>query len=317
MTKLPLTIKSILAAGIFSLLLFVGAVYAQEIQRTITLINPNISHQLNPGESAEGTTKIVNESSVPLTFEVGIQDYVVNDAKGTPQLLPPNTLNNKYSGASWIVASPNIFTLEPGATQVINYYLRVPADAKPGGHYAALVYEPVNQDQTEGTGGSINTQLGSLFYITVNGDVNINAQVSKFFTSVLHEFGPVKVFTELKNMSDLHIMPKGSITVTGLFFNESQSLEERNIFPETVRAYENTFGSMFMIGPYNAKLAASYGPDNNLPLVASFTFWVFPWKLALIVVLIIIAAVLGTMYWRRRQKTSPEASGEPENPTEK
>lgn len=317
MKNLPLTIKGILLTGIISFLFVVGTAHAQEIQRTITLINPNISHQLNPGESAEGTTKIVNESSVTLTFKVGVQDYIVNDAKGTPQLLPPNTLNNKYSGASWIVASPNVFTLEPGATQVISYYLRVPPDAKPGGHYAALVYEPVNEDQSEATGGTINTQLGSLFYITVNGDVNINAQVSKFITNVLHEFGPVKVFTEIKNMSDLHIMPKGSITVTGLFFNESQNLEERNIFPETVRAYENTFGSMFMIGPYNAKLTASYGPENNLPLVANFTFWVFPWKLTLIIVLILIAVVLGTMYWKRRQKTSPEAPSEPNNPTEK
>ena len=258
MKNLPLKFKKrVLATTLFALVfLTVGTAFAQELQRTITLINPNISHELNPGQSTEGTTKIVNESNIALTFKVGVQDYIVSDSKGTPQLLAPNTLNNKYSAASWIVATPNEFTLQPGATQIISYYLRVPADAKPGGHYAALVYEPINQEKKDATGGTVNTQLGSLFYITVAGDVTIKAEVSKFFTDILAEYGPIKILTQIKNASDLHIMPKGSITVSGLFFNESQQLDQRNIFPETVRDYENTFGSMFMIGPYNAKLAA-------------------------------------------------------------
>ncbi len=318
MKQLPLQLKKRLAIAITLVFVFaiVGAATAQEVQRTYTLINPSISHNIGPGEKVEGSTKIINQASTPLTFKVGVQDYVVVDNQGTPNLLPPNTLSNKYSAASWIGVTPSQFTLQPGATQTVNYYIQLPFDARPGGHYAAIVYEPINEDTTKQTGGSVNTQIGSLFYITVKGPVKESGSVSKFFTDSLHEYGPIKILTQISNMSDLHIMPKGKITVSGLFFKESQELSNRNIFPETKRDYENTFGSLFMLGQYKADLTATYGTNNNLPLVASLTFWVFPWRLLVIIVLLAIAIFLGVTYMKKRRKNSSGPHSEPKQEPE-
>ena len=68
---------------------------------------------------------------------------------------------------------------------------------------------------------------------------------------------------------------------------------------------------MFMLGRYKASLVASYGQNNNLPLTATFYFWVFPWRLAIVITLIIIAVILGVMYWRRRKKQGHKGSEEP------
>ena len=286
---------------------------AQELQRTFTVINPSISQQLNPGGYAEGTTKVINESNVPLTFQVNVQDYVVNDTNGTPEILAPNTLNSKYSAAAWIGITPNVFTLRPGAKQILNYYIQVPIDAKPGGHYSAIVYTPVINKTENATGGTVNTQIGSLFYITVNGSVKESASVSKFFANLFQEYGPVKILTQIKNQSDLHITPKGNITVSGLLFKKSQSLQKLNIFPETARDFENSFGSRFMFGRYKADFIGSYGVNNNLPLIASVYFWVFPWKIMIIIVLVIIALILGWQYRSKKKKTNPKPSSEPKN----
>lgn len=280
---------------------------AQEVQRTYTVINPSIFHELNPGEKAEGTTKVINESNVPLTFEISVQDYIVGDTKGTPTLLPPNTLNSKYSGAAWIGVTPTLFTLNPGQKQTINYYIQIPPNGSPGGHYAAIVYSPGNKDTEAQTGGLVNTQIGSIFYLTVKGPIKEQASVTKFLTNAFHEYGPVKILTQIKNMGDLHISPKGTVTVTGLFFNEKQELAKYNIFPETARDFENTFGKMFMLGRYKASLVASYGQDNNLPLTATFYFWVFPWRIAVVIALIIVAVILGVMYWKRRKGTQKKS----------
>lgn len=285
---------------------------AQELQRTYTVINPSIFHELSPGEKTEGETKVINESNVPLTFEISVQDYIVNDTKGTPNLLPPNSLSGKYSGAAWIGVTPTVFTLSPGQKQTINYYIQVPPEGSPGGHYAAIVYSPVNKDAKVQTGGLVNTQIGSIFYLTVKGPIKEQASVSKFLTDAFHEYGPVKILTQIKNMGDLHISPKGTVTVTGLFFNEKQELSKYNIFPETARDFENTFGKMFMLGRYKASLVASYGQDNNLPLTATFYFWVFPWRIAVVITLIIIAVILGTMYWKRRKGKQKQAESNTE-----
>ena len=291
--------------------LLIGITKAQELQRTFTVINPSIVQKLNPGEHAEGTTKIINQSNVALTFQANVQDYVVNDTKGTPDILAPNTLNSKYSAAAWIGITPSLFTVKPGGTQTLNYYIQVPFNAKPGGHYSAIVYTPVINKTENQTGGSVNTQVGSLFYVTINGPVKESASVSKFFANSFQEYGPVKILTQIKNFGDLHIAPKGAITVSGLFFKNSQNLPDHNIFTQTARDFENSFGNTFMVGRYKAEFLGTYGTNNNLPLVATLYFWVFPWKITIIIVLIIVALVLLSQYMKKKKKTNPKSSSEP------
>ncbi len=314
MNKLPkiqLKKRFLTAITLFFVLSIIGTATAQEIQRTYTVINPAINHTLKPGEVTEGTTKVINQSNVPLTFKLNVQDYIVNDTKGTPNFLPPDTLNTKYSAAAWIGVTPSTFTIKPGATQVINYYVQVPADAAPGGHYAGIVYAPVSEVQQEATGGTVNTQIGSLFYLNVSGPITEKAEVSIFNSGSFHEYGPVKILTQIKNMGDLHISPKATITVSGLLFKETVDLVSQNIYPQTARDFENSFGQTLMLGRYKAELIGSYGQENNMPLVATMYFWVFPWKLALIIVLVIVAVVLGTLYYKKHKKNGPKAPQEP------
>ena len=315
--KLQLKNKLILTLTLLFVFLIIGITKAQELQRTFTVINPSIVQKLNPGENAEGTTKIINESNVSLTFQVNVQDYIVSDTNGTPQILPPNTLNSKYSAAAWIGITPSVFTVKPGATQTLNYYIQVPLNTKPGGHYSAIVYTPVIDKTEDQTGGSVNTQVGSLFYVTINGPVKESASVSKFFANSFQEYGPVKILTQIRNFGGMHIAPKGTVTVSGLFFKKSQSLPQHNIFPETARDFENSFGNTFMLGRYKADFLGSYGVNNNLPLVATLYFWVFPWKIALIIVLIIVALVLLSQYRNKKKKTSPKPSSEPKKEDDK
>lgn len=291
---------------------------AQEIQRTFTVVNPAIVQNLNPGQNAEGVTKVINDSDVPLTFSISVQDYMVVDSKGTPNLLPPSTLNNKYSAAAWIGVSPSTFTVKPHEKQIINYYIQIPRDAKPGGHYAALVYQPKVDTTANQTGGVVSAQIGSLFYVTVKGPIKENAQITNFFANNFQEYGPVKVLTQIKNNGDLHITPKGSITLTGLFTNSTYAFNDQkksstpigNIFPETLRDFENTVGKTLMIGRYKAVLLASYGINNNLPLTSTVYFWIFPWRIALIIILLIVAAILGRKYYKKRKQEHHKAKEE-------
>ena len=276
----------------------------------MTITPPTVAYTLDPGGTSEGQMKIINDSTAPITFTVDVQDFIVVDTIGTPNILPPNTLNSKYSGAAWIGVTPQKFTVLPGQKQDLNYYIQVPKDAKPGGHYAATIYTAAS-DGIKGTGTAVNAQIGTLFYITVKGPVTEKAEITKFFTNSFQEYGPVKILTQIKNFSDVHIKPTGTISVTGLFYNKTQNLPEHNIFPETARDSESIVGETFMIGRYKAVLLATYGLNNNLPLTATLYFWVFPWRLVLIIVLVIIALILLTMYLRKRKKTHTKGTDTP------
>jgi len=278
---------------------------AQEAQRTYTITPPTINQKLDPGQNAEGILKVFNNTDQSLTFTAAARDFIVEDTIGTPTFLPNNTLSNKYSAAAWIGIMPSTFTVAPHQRQELNYYIHVPANARPGGHYAAVTYTPSVKLGVSGTGASVNTEAGSLFYIEVNGPINEQAFVTKFLANLFQEYGPVKISTQIKNLGDLHITPQGTITVTGLLFNQTQNLASHNIFPEAARDFDNTFGQTWMIGRYKAVLLASYGTNNNLPLMATVYFWVFPWRLAVVIVLAVVALILAALYLKKRKKNPP------------
>ncbi len=295
---------SIIGMGL-AMLLFVSQTSAQELQQ-ITITPPKIEVTLAPGDKTEGRLGIINDSDTDMTFITGVYDFIVTDSNGTPEILPRGTmLNNKYSAANWIAVYPEEFTVKQHQRFDFNYYIQVPQDAGAGGHYAALIYQPVNASGQPAVGAKIQTQIATLVYISVKGTINESAKVTKFTAPNFSEYGPVKINTEITNYGDLHITPQATITIKDMLGRvvATADLASENIFPGgIVREYINSIGSKLMIGRFTATLLGSYGTGGNLPLNATLVFWVFPWKAATVVALILIAIILGILVWRRKKK---------------
>lgn len=299
--------KSALLYGAVSvgLLLSAKMIFAQQSVRTITIVPPSAEFKVDPGQKSEGILKVVNSSTQPLTFKAQVKDFVVDDTVGTPHILPDNTLSKKYSASAWIAVVPDTFTVAPGKTQQLNYYLQVPADARPGGHYAAIVYSPQEVIGVQGTGTGVETHLGTLFYVRVNGNIVENATVKKFTADPsLAEYGPATIKTQIINYSDSHIRPTGTISVKNILGQVvySEKLEEHNIFPEAARDFTTSIGKKLMFGPYTAELKATYGTNNNLTLFATTGFFIFPWKIVAVAALAIVALVLLIIFWRKKKR---------------
>jgi len=308
--------------GLLIALVFIGSISgiliqragAQEAVRTITVIPPSESiPPLNPGEKWEGVLHVINQSTSPLIFKIDVKDFTVVDSIGTPNLLPPGVLDSRFAASSWIAVSPQTFTVQPGQRQDIDYYLQIPLGARPGGHYAAVSYTPINSTSEKGTGVAVRQEIGTLFYIAVKGPIKEQATVSKFFANNFQEYGPVNILTQITNFGDLHINPTGYIKVSDILGREKiLPLDSHNIFPGGVaRNYENSFSGLF-IGRFKAELIATYGTKNNLPLTAVVYFWIFPWKLTIVVVLIVIAVILALLLYRKKKEGGKSDKTEPE-----
>jgi hypothetical protein len=290
-----------------SCFLLLARTNAQEAVRTITVTPPTVSVTGNPGYYTEGTMGVINDSDSAITFKAEMHDFIVQDTAGTPEILPANTLMTTYSAAAWMGVTPQTFTIQPKKRQNLNYFIQIPGNAKPGGHYAAVVFVPVNEKVAVGnTGSQVNGQIGTLFSVAVSGPIKENASITKFFANTFQEYGPVNILSQIKNHGDLHIKPKGYVTVSDMLGRKAiLPLKEFNIFPQAARDYENQFGTGFMIGRFKAELLASYGVSNNLPLTATVYFWIFPWKIVTITILIIIALILGFKYYKKNGLKKP------------
>ncbi|PIY69176.1 hypothetical protein COY90_02005, partial [Candidatus Roizmanbacteria bacterium CG_4_10_14_0_8_um_filter_39_9] len=188
--------------------------------------------------------------------------------------------------------------------------LSVPNDARPGGRYVSVYFEPSTAlpqavDNTVGQG--VSPRIASLIYIRVAGPITENAMISNLFAKSFFEYGPIDVTSEILNQGDYHIRPRGILSLSDMLGGliEQSPLKEENIFPDAAREYTNKLGSKWMFGQYKINLVASYG-EQGKALERSISVWVFPWKVVTMIILTVIIVILfvRTMYTKLVVKES-------------
>jgi hypothetical protein len=312
MKKKVIVKKLIILFVFFFIFLFVRQSLAQT---TLPLAVYPARQQLevNPGERTAVTLNFVNKNDQPISGFFKVVDFIVLDKEGRPTFIEdPTQINPKFSASSWFSLYYDRGTIPANEKISLQATVTVPANANPGGRYVAIFFEPAAANtlpsgaQKEATTG-IAPRLAGLVYIKVNGPVKEAAWVTRFFTKSFWEFGPIDVETEILNRGDYHIMPRGAITLYDLFGNrvDQQKIEEQNIFPDVSRAYKNSLGFKFMVGRYRAELSGSYG-DSGRSITAQLYFWVFPWRLALLIVLTVAIIIILVNEIRKRSFLSQQ-----------
>lgn len=309
---LPLTLVLIFAFCTLRL----NSVNAQNLQ-SFTISPPTLKLSLDPGEKAEKIIKVTNNTETDTIFFVNIQNFVVTDKNGTPELLPYDAkVDNKYAASAWATVLPDMITLPAGKTTTTTIYLQIPKDARPGGRYISVAFSPKSTGLTGGTGASVRAVAATLVYLTINGPTEESGRIISFSAPGFSEYGPIYFKAEIKNTGDIHITPKISLKIKNLFGQEvfSTALPSHlNVFPGTSRIYETSWQKKWLFGRYSASLSGFFGKENNLPLSAMVAFWVIPYKLILVVVAVGLAIVLA----RRIKNKPPKEIKEGKEPEEK
>jgi hypothetical protein len=256
---------------------------------------------VDPGETKTISIKFINQGTSPIGGAVGVADFVVLDKSGTPHFLDnENGLSSLYSAASWVTLPSSDAVITAGGQVLLQARIAVPQDAKAGGRYFGIYFEPGTTVPSEigaeyEAGQAITPRLAGLVYLRVSGPIEENAQVIRFVTPNFSEYGPVAISTDIINRGNYHIRPTGKIDLYDFLGRKvaTSDLEEQNIFPDATRTYTNELGRQIMLGKFSAKLTASYGESGQV-LSSTTSFWVFPWRIALIIILtlIIIALVI-------------------------
>ena len=282
----------------------VPSVKAQENHLTVAPARQIL--QADPGETKYITVKFINQADQAVTGKFGAADFIVTDKEGTPTFLDENpNLTSKYRAASWISLPLQKGTIAAIDKVTIQAKIIIPQDARPGGRYFGIFFEPTTavptaKDFELSTGMGVGSRIAGLVYLKISGPITEQALVTKFETPGFVEYGPVSVFTEILNRGNYHIRPKGNITLTNSLGGKVDEIElkEVNIFPDTSRVFENEIGGKYLIGKHTLKLTALYGEGNQV-LSSTTTFWAFPWRLALVILLsIIIIILVSIVLWK-------------------
>ena len=259
---------------------------------------------INPGESTQFAIKYYNQSEVPLNGVVSVADFVVDSSDGSPRIIDNiDQANPKFSASKWVTLSLDQIAIPANDRTIVSGSLSVPKDARPGGRYVTVYFEPaIGTPSSVGANGGttgVAPRIASLLYIRVNGPITENAVISNIFAKSYYEYGPIEVTTHITNNGDYHILPRGVFTLTNTLGGvvEQSSLKEANIFPDAMRIFTATVGEKWMMGRYKITLNALYGEKAQV-MEKSLFVWVFPWRVALVITLtLIILWIIGrTIY---------------------
>lgn len=291
-------------------------------------VSPTIFDQTSdPGKTLKGTVTLMNETDAPQTYYTSVQNFVAEGEDGRQAFLPETDMSGL---ASWLKPEVKMITLKAGESKDVAWTIDLPAQAEPGGHYAAMFFS-TQPPSDSGVMVGIGAKLGVLFLLNINGDIKEQATIESFRvfegdsafggheTAWLSHL-PADFELRLRNQGSVHIRPQGSIELASFVSRKSASINvnplDSKVLPNSIRRVRSVWGPVdlpegsgfftslknewkgFAIGRYTATAHLQYGSSQQA-LEAQVSFWVFPWRTISLSVAALLLLVLGIKAYNR------------------
>ena len=270
---------------------FTSAGAAQGLEISPALVELNAAR----GNTYTIKLNVTNVTASDLVYSTSVDDFNAKDETGTPRILTDSDLPPNASIKSW-VSTLSTFSLRSRQSQTVTAQVKIPDNAEPGGHYGVLRFSG-GAPELDQTGVGLSASAGVLILIRVDGLITEKANIASFYSShndkqtSFFEQAPITLVTRIKNEGNIHIKPVGNIELRDMFGRLVKMLpingEKSNVLPDSIRRFESTYDGGWMIGRYTASLALGYGTTGQA-LTATTSFWVIPYKLILIALIVLV-----------------------------
>lgn len=213
-------------------------------------VKPTVTElSLSPGKRRAGTFTVLNDGDKAVKVKVELEDW-----------------RRKEEGVevdSWLKVKPLEFELGPGKTKKVKYKIEIPQEAE--GELVAMVF--FGSLAPAGGGVGIKMRFGVSIYVAIKGTEVVEANIEKLdaknYGSESPENYGINFGVTIENMGNVHIRPKGRVTVEDEEGNRIKELEVFHGFPVFPQA-KRTFPAIWKRGvlppgEYKAKATISYG----------------------------------------------------------
>ncbi|MCK4354833.1 hypothetical protein KAW43_00560 [Candidatus Parcubacteria bacterium] len=297
-----------MAKGIKSLILIIGIgaaaliftndVFAQEKGIGISPLTFELT--ASSGDVLTNTLKVYNPTDSTIGIKIEVEDFTATGEMGQVIIEPAET--ETYSLAGWIRTEPETFILGSKEQKFVDFTINVPENAEPGGHYGSILASTAGVIGEKITGATVAQKVGALVLLTVSGEIREELIVKDFSCPSFLETGPVDFTIRFENRGTVHLRPRGFVVITDWRGKKAADIvfPQNNIMPGAVRKIEASWDKKWLAGRYTAVLVGGYGTSNISFNSSVLTFWVFPWKLALIIFVALMMFIIFFYKTRKR-----------------
>ncbi len=255
---------------------------------------------VNKGETVGRTISVINRINRKVKFKIETEDFVGSDNPNTPVVLLGDQ-KSPYSFKDNLIPELTEFELEFGQKIELPISVTVPEDASPGGYYSSVIISsmPGDSELTGQAGAKIISRIGVLFFVRVNGPVDLEGHLDDFRISGGKTFmqkGPVTFEILFANTGNVHLVPYGLVSVKNIFGKEVARIPVDAYFalPKSMRYRQVTWSKEKLLGRYTAEIKLNRGFEG-LEDTKKISFWVIPWTY---IVTLLVALFLLTFFWR-------------------
>ncbi len=313
--------KKIAAFFIISCLIFTAVFATTVLAQTTTPINLSLSPTFvslvtDPGQETSSQFKVINNSNAQENLKIELAKFEVTQAGASLTL---QDLGPEDDFAKWITITPQAFSLSPNQSQTVRFSIAPPKDAALG-YYYGLVVRRQKEVTTKEIKQTVVTGAPALPVLLEVRSPNAKRelQLMEFTTDkAFYEYLPVKFSVKVKNTGNIHIVPTGNVFVDWGKKKDVALLSANpargNILPQAERIFDTSWedglivrgadgktkwdltkADRFRIGRYTATLLLVYdNGQRDIPLEATVSFWVFPWKIVIGILVILYFAFIG------------------------
>jgi len=282
--------------------------------KAVTVSPPILEIDAAKGQVITQSIKVRNEGPDAVTYYLTAQKFIAAGEGGAPQFVAGTA--EDVDLASWIKFNYENITIPGGQAVEIPFSIVVPDYAGPGGHYAAIFLSTVPPEaKAAGSQVAIASRIGTLVLVKIAGEVKENAELSEFSTTAKSYLSlPVDFNIRVKNTGNVYLKPAGTIVIKNILGSVAGKVAVNeiggNVLQDSIRKYDaswvknpNAIGATtfwgkyrqekenYAFGKYTADLSLAYGTAGKV-LSASTGFWVIPWHVIIVNLLVLIILVV-------------------------
>ncbi len=281
-----------------------------------------------PGEEISSEFRLRNNNTFPENLKISISKFTSSD-KGRPVIVDLEK-GDEYS--SWLDISDDAFILQPGQTKTISFTVSPPTDAALGYYYAVVVSRLSDEDEKDTSSVEGSVALPVLLDVS-SPNAKRELQITDFSTNKLFfEYLPANFNITFKNEGNIHVVPAGDIFIDSMWNKDIAFIPVNkgrgNVLPGATRVmnvawndgfitrkiktkdgiaiknskgeneYETVYdfskANQFRFGRYTAHALVVYdNGERDIPMEATVSFWIIPWKIVGGVLLVMLLALIG------------------------
>lgn len=282
---------------------------------------------VDPGDRIQFDFTILSDYDKEKTFYFSTQNFTSDGGEYGGQSFIDDRMAPSADLASWITVIQDSVTIEARGEKKANAVITIPENAEPGSHTAVIW---VGESDPNADSVSVIGNIGVLILLNVSGDVVRMGSIKEFnYLEKYQNRLPVDFYARVSNEGTAYYKPGGEVAIKNIFGRKSATIDANpkrsNILPHSIRRIEginwvkkvysaeekkeqdDSFFSEakrefenFGFGPYKAYLTMSYGPgEKDVMTAVSSTFWVIPWRLIIIFVVVLFVLYLSLKVYNR------------------